>query len=371
MSRLKIVLFLSSMALAAACVAGAWWACTHILGKDEVVTKQIQQMQGNKKDPPDPGLHRFDNAVNTVKNGEIATGRDELYELLRNFPASSRAPEAKRIIGEMNLDAMFSQNLNTAKKDYIVRPGDSLGLIARKNDTTVECIMRANAMMSSGLQPGDHLFIFPHDFDMIISVSAKTLTLLRNSRFFKEYQALDVKLPPGMKVAATIAATSGTEGTQSAPPAAVPVAKTTGKKKNSSHAAPALPGELTVHDKAAWVEGKRVLPTDSHFNSADKWLMSSRIGFNIRALPQATALAGQTTIIQPKSTSATSNKTAPKTPPKVKNNKHSPTPSMNNPEEDKEDATSAVPETGVFLTREDTEEIFTIIRTGTKIRVIK
>ena len=371
MSRLKIVLFLSSLALAAACVAGAWWACTHILGKDEVVTKQIQQMQGNKKDPPDPGLHRFDNAVTTMKKGEIATGRDDLYELLRNFPASSRAPEAKRIIGEMNLDAMFSQNLNTAKKDYIVRPGDSLGLIARKNDTTVECIMRANAMMSSGLQPGDHLFIFPHDFDMIISVSAKTLTLLRNGRFFKEYQALDVKLPPGMKVAPTIAAATSSDGAQPSPPAAVPVAKTTGKKKTTIHTPPALPGELTVHDKAAWVEGKRVLPTDSHFNSADKWLMSSRIGFNIRALPQATALSGQTTIIQPKSTSSKPDKTASKTPAKDKNNKHASPAAMNNHEEDKEDATTAMPESGVFLARDDTEELFTIIRTGTKIRVIK
>lgn len=365
MSRFKIVLFLTSVALAAACVAGAWWAYTHVLGKDAVVTKQIKQMQDNKKDLPDPGLHRFDNAVNTLKSGDIAAGRDELYELLRNFPGSICATEAKRIIGEMNLDAMFSQNLNTAKKDYIVRPGDSLGLIARKNETTVECIMRANAMMSSGLQPGDHLFIFPLDFDIIISVSAKTLTLLRNGRFFKEYQALDVKLPPGMKVAASIATVTSTESTQSAPPAAVPVAKTTGKKKTASHAAPAPPGELTVHDKAAWVEGKRVLSTDSHFNSADKWLMSSRVGFNIRALPQATALSGQSTIIQPKSLSSTSNKTTPKPP--AKNSKPASLPVSNV----QEDESTAAPESGVFLAREDTEELFTIIRTGTKIRVIK
>ncbi len=362
MSRFKIVLFFASVAVAAACVAGSWWVYTHVAVKDEVVKTEIKQVQGNKQAPPDPGLHRFDKAVEIVRSGEIDAGREALYELLRNFPVSIRATEAKRIIGEMNLDAMFSQNLNPAKTDYIVRPGDSLGLIARKNATTVECIMRANGMISGALQPGDHLFIFPLEFQIVVSVSEKTLTLLRNGRFFKEYQALDVKLPPGMKVAPTTSPDAKPE-----PPKAVPVAKTSGNKKSSSHAPPAPPGELTVHDKAAWVDGKRVLSTDSRFNGADKWLMGSRVGFNIRALPQATALPSHNTVIQPKTPATASSKSHNKT----KGGKTAPTVVAENHDDDSDDATAAVPETGVFLAKEDAEELFTIIRTGTKIRVIK
>ena len=41
------------------------------------------------------------------------------------------------------------------------------------------------------------------------------------------------------------------------------------------------------------------------------------------------------------------------------------------PAEDDEDATAAMPETGVFLAREDIEELFAIIRQGTKVRVVK
>ncbi len=366
MSRFKIVLFLSSLALVAACVAGSWWVYTHVVKTDDVVKTEIKQVQGNKQAPPDPGLHRFDKAVEILRSGEIEAGRDALYELLRNFPVSTRATEAKRIIGEMNLDAMFSQNLNTAKTDYIVRPGDSMGLIARKNATTVECIMRANGMISGALQPGDHLFIFPLDFDIVVSVSAKTLTLLRNGRFFKEYQALDVKLPPGMKVAAAVTTENKTE-----PPKAVPVVKSTSKKKSSTPTPVTVPGELTVHDKAAWVDGKRVLSTDSHFNNADKWIMGSRIGFNIRALPQATAISGPSSVIHPKSTHAAPVKINAKTNGKTKGGKTPSPTAVDISDDDKEDATAAVPETGVFLAREDTEELFTIIRTGTKIRVIK
>lgn len=364
MSRFKIILFLSSIALAVACVAGSWWVYTHIVNKDEVVTKQIQQMQSNKQALPDPGVHHFDKAIDVLKSGDLAAGKEELYDLLRNFPASSRASEAKRIIGEMNLDALFSQNLNTTKLEYTVRPGDSLGLIARKNATTVECIMRANGMISGSLQPGDHLFLFPLDFDMVITVSGKSLKLLRNGRFFKEYQALDIKLPPGMKVAPSLAATTGSEGSPPALPKAVPVVKGGGKKKTTNHAPPSIPGEYSVHDKAAWVNGKRVLSTDSQFNSADKWLMSSRVSFNIRALPQATAVPVHSPIVIPGSGTSRTNA-------KSKGSKTAAPLTAVNPDDDIEDATAAVPETGVFLAREDAEELFTIIRTGTKIRVIK
>ncbi|WP_075087510.1 hypothetical protein [Verrucomicrobium spinosum] len=58
-------------------------------------------------------------------------------------------------------------------------------------------------MLSTNLQPGDHLFVFPLDFEIVVDISSKTVQLWRGTRekgyFFKEYQALEVRLPPGMK----------------------------------------------------------------------------------------------------------------------------------------------------------------------------
>lgn len=367
MSRFKIVLFLVVTSLAGACVAATWWLYTNVIGEDAIVVKQIKQIQVDKKSGPDPSLKRFDKAVEVLRDN-TEEGRDALYELLRNFPDSTRAAEAKRIIGELNLDALFSKSLNTARKDYIVQPGDSLGRIAAKNATTIECLLRANALMSSSLQPGDRLFVFPLEFEIMVSVSAKTLSLLRNGRFFKEYHAAEVRLPVGFRAVTASVPLKPAGEAATAPTTTAPATGAKGAKKIQP-SAPALgPGELILNDKAAWVEGKRVAPTDSHFISADKWLIGSRPGFNIRALPVATPVGGPVT--HTTSTAAaggatrSQNATRPaKTPKLVK-------PVMASMEDD-EDATAFVPETGVFLAREDIEELFTIIRPGTKVRVVK
>jgi len=368
MTRFKIVLFLVVTSLAGACVATAWWTYTHVIGKDAVVVKEIQKIEVDKKALPDPSLKRFEKAVEILR-GNAEEGRDALYELLRYFPDSTRATEAKRIIGEMNLDALFSPGQNSTRKDYVVQPGDSLGRIAAKNATTVECLLRANSMMSSALQPGDRLFVFPLEFEIYVSVGAKTLTLVRNGRFFKEYQAAEVRLPLGFK---TGAAAPPLNPAEAAPPPAEQPAQTApspvvvkGSRKHHAATPPLPPGELTINDKAAWVEGRRVASSDSRFITADKWLMGSRPGFNIRALPVAAPVGGPAVI-----TTATKTGGAPAKTPKAAKPSKIVKPVMSAAEEDAE-ATAAVPETGVFLAREDIEELFTIIRPGTKVRVVK
>ncbi len=369
MSRFKIVLFLVVTSLAGACVAAAWWLYTHVIGEDAVVVKQIHEIQVEKKAGPDPSLKRFDKAVEILRDN-TGEGRDALYELLRYFPDSSRAAEAKRIIGEMNLDALFSPSQNTTRKDYVVQPGDSLGRIAGKNATTVECLLRANSMMSSALQPGDHLFVFPLEFEIQVSVRAKTLTLLRDGRFFKEYQALDVRLPGGLKAGATPVPLK--PGESPPPPAELakiaPTKSAKGSKKHHPATPPSPPGELTINDKAAWVDGRRVASSDSHFIAADKWLMGSKPGFNIRSHPAAKPV-GDSTV----TTTATSN-TPAKSSKSARLPKGGKAPKPVKPvmvAEEDEDAAEAVPETGVFLAREDVEELFTIIRPSTKVRVVK
>src|SRR5437762_13881445 len=117
MSRFKIVLFLVVTALAGACLAASWWLYTRVLGHDAVVQTELKQIQDNKKAAPDPSIKRFDKAVETLRD-DTEAGRDALYELLSYFPDSTRAAEAKRIIGEVNLDGLFSPNKNATRKDY-------------------------------------------------------------------------------------------------------------------------------------------------------------------------------------------------------------------------------------------------------------
>ena len=336
MSRFKILVFIIAVGIAGSTLAAAYWYSTRVLGKDDRLANQIHQMQKRKSDLPDPGIKRFEKAVELLKADDFDAARDALYDLLRVFPQSKRAAEAKRIVGEMNMDTLFSVEKNPLKKDYIVQPGDSVGLIARKRQTTIECLMRANGLVSVNLQPGDHLFIFPLDFELVVDLSAKTLTLLRNGALFKEYVALDVKLPTNIRM-----------------PAPVP-----GAKYPSG-------AELTVNDKAAWVSGRRLLSTDAQFMNADKWLMANKPGFNIRSLPQAKPVDAAVQTVMPP---------APKVKPKAKGKKNDAVDFSGvvaEADNDPVDGTAGVPETGVFLPREDTEELYTIIRTGTKLTVVR
>src|SRR4029079_508144 len=178
MSRFKIIVFLMAVSILAATLATAYYFYIHIIAPDAATETQITAMKGKGAAPPDPGIKRFEKAIEFIQDNDLNSGRGALYELVRTFPESSRVRESKRIIGEMNMDMLFDSELNPLKKDYIVQPGDSLNLIARKQQTTVECILRANGMQSGTLQPGDHLFVFPLDFTLVISVTGKTVTLL-------------------------------------------------------------------------------------------------------------------------------------------------------------------------------------------------
>jgi LysM repeat protein len=329
MSRFKIIVFLMAMSMLAAIFATAWWFYVRVIAPDAATESQITEMRGRNKPPPDPGIKRFDKAVESIEADDIAAGRSALYELLRTFPNSSRVAESKRIIGEMNMDMLFDAELNPLRKDYIVQPGDSLNLIARKQQTTVECILRANGLQSGILQPGDHLNVFPLDFTLVVDVDGKTVTLMRvvqtddgpSERFFREYPALDVKLP-----------------------------------------VPRAPYEAKVSDKPAWVNNKRVGVLSSDFMTAEKWISVEGKGqnsFNIRALPKA----------KPVEPAATTSKSSGKK--LVKKTQEAETLPGTTVDEDEINLAPPVALSGVFLPSEDIEELFTIIRTGTPVKVIR
>lgn len=322
MSRFKILVFFLAVGIAGSVLAAAYWYYTRVLGHESLVQGQISKMQGKQASLPDPGVRRFDEAMEQIKGTNYVEGRKALYRLLDSFPETSVGPEARRIIGELNMDMLFSQESNPQRKDYIVQPGDSMGLIARKNQTSVECIMRANGMLSTNLQPGDHLFVFPLDFEIVVDLSAKTLQLWRGTRekgyFFKEYQALDVRLPPGMKA----------------------------------------PAETVIQAKSAWNNGKAITSENPLFISSDKWLVGLKAGFNIRGMPKAKPLVDKTAAsAQTSATGKAKSKSGPKAASKLV--------------DVDDDDLAGIPETGVFLAREDIEELFTIIRTQTKLFVAR
>jgi hypothetical protein len=320
MSRFKIVIFLMAVGIAGSVIAAAYWYYTRVMGHDTKVQGEIKELQAQKTTLPDPGVKRFDRAVELLKENNFSEARAALAEMLKTFPDSSRAGEARRIIGEMNMDMLFSKEDNTARRDYIVQPGQGLQAIATKNQTTIECLLRANGLQSHMLQPGDKVSVFPLDFEILIDVSEKTLDLKLKGIVFKQYNAVDVKVPPGMRVPAP---------------------------------------ELKISGKSAIYHGKQVNALSPDFMDADKWLTATKgnNNFMIRALPRAKPAQPAPTAAAPASPSKEQSGN------KKQSGKKGAQPAADEP---------ALPEpapTGIFLAREDIEELYTIIRQQTPVEI--
>ena len=296
-AQFKLLLFLIVLGILLGCVGAAWWVYQNVLMRDAVIAQEVAQLHGKDRPVMDPGARRFEAAVDLIRVGQLNEGRDALYKLLQTFPRSPTCKEAKRIIGEMNMDALYRMDASGGKKDYIVQPRDSLLAIAARNHTTIEALARINSLSTINLQPGEHLFVIPMDFDLAVDMSEKKVTLLRSGRFFKEYEALDIKLLPNTRV----------------------------------------PSEMEIASKSAIVDNKQANPVSPEFNRADKRLIANKnaatVGLIIRPPPAA----------EP-----------------VVENKGSP-PADTNPTN----------RTGLFMRIEDLEELYPILRRGSKFSLVQ
>jgi len=299
-TQLKLLLFLIVLGITLGCMATAYYIYEKVIRPESMIKAEMAGMKKSNMHKIDPGAKRFEVAAKEIQENNFTLGRELLYKMLQQFPDSATCPEAKRIIGEMNLDELFTTKNMVGKKDHIVQPGDSLALIASRQNTNVDMIVRLNGLMGAMLQPGDHLTIVPLDFSIVVDISEKSVTLRRKvgdkEYFFKEYHAAEIRLPNSVKV----------------------------------------PAEMEIKGKSAIADGKTVLSTDTRYIGAEKWLPASRQGVVLRAPPVTKAIPV---------TADTPNTALPATPVTL--------------------------ESGVFLAPADLEELFALVRNGSKLYFIR
>ncbi len=293
-AQFKLLIFFTTAGILLASVATAWWFYARVMRPEMRVKSEIAQIEKSDLPRVDPGARRFDAAVDEIREGRLDAGREALYNLLRQFPESPTCVEARRIIGEINLDRLFSPTYLEGKVDYIVQPGDAgLLAIANKHKASLDAITRLNGLRSNVIHPGDHLLIMPMDFDFAVHVADKKIVVLRQGRFFAEYLAANIQLPQGFR----------------------------------------LPAQLKLGTKSASAGGKTVSPTEGGYLEADKWIPGSRPGVVIRTEQPARAIPVG----------------APAEP---------------------ASAVEPVIETGIFLRREDMEEVFAMARSGASLTLV-
>jgi len=198
----------------------------------------------------DPGSKLFDKAKQMLAVGDLAGAEDRLRTIVSMYPRSGAAPEARRIVGEMNLDELLGPGLGTGKIVYKVRPGDSYLGIAAKHDTSLDLIMHFNGLMGlNSLQPGDELTLMPLNFRLLIEPERKALSLWDGTRFIKEF----------------------------------PVLASMGKAGED--------GKTTINAKMGMRDGKRYQPANDGYRGAFKMLGLERPAWQITVLEEGADVA--------------------------------------------------------------------------------
>lgn len=195
---LRLLFAFISLGVLSLCLIVVHYIWNNQIEPERQLQIQVNEMKKLPKVKIDHGSHLYEEAVSLIQTGALLGGIEKLHELIKYYPESKYFDESNRIIGEVNSDHLLSRDSGEGKKEYTVKRGDALRLIAQKHETTVGYILHVNGRMGSKLQPGDQLIVCPLRFSILINLKAKTI-VLRNSedKLFKSYELVESRLPQG------------------------------------------------------------------------------------------------------------------------------------------------------------------------------
>jgi hypothetical protein len=136
---------------------------------------------------PDPGRPVFDSIKARQTAGITPALRDEWAAWTVTYTNSPLLAEARRNLGSANMILLFQPGAVPSMPTYTVVKGDSLAKIASKQHSSAELIQRANQLPNINLQIGQQLVIPNLKITLEIDRSTKTLRLLNNGSYLKEY----------------------------------------------------------------------------------------------------------------------------------------------------------------------------------------
>ena len=152
-------------------------------------------------DQYDKAMENYKIAANRFGNLPVAAGAwhgmGRLYEMkgqesaavnaymnvMEKYPDTEFAADAERRWGSINLKQFLRENAVT----YEVRRGDSLAGIGAKFDITSELIMKLNDLRTNMLQSGQILKVIKADFNVLVDLSSRKLSLRAGDTVIKRY----------------------------------------------------------------------------------------------------------------------------------------------------------------------------------------
>ncbi|MEJ6580602.1 MAG: hypothetical protein QNL33_09135 [Akkermansiaceae bacterium] len=177
-----------------------------------------QIVQDNEVIGFEPGQREFNRALQLIALDKLDEALEKLLFIQNLYPDSSQGPEARRILGEINLDRILSVENMSNKKVHIVAPGDGYLKIATVNETTLDSIMFLNGLLDMrALHTGDELIVMPLDFKLVVDLKRARVELFHRDQekkehvFVKDYpiRKLDVGRLPGRAIQTKVSRKQG------------------------------------------------------------------------------------------------------------------------------------------------------------------
>lgn len=153
----------------------------------------------------EPGEQAYRRAREMMASGRMEEARAKLSTIFNIFPNSALAQNARRIVGEMNLDRTLGTIPPPGASVHRVRPGDSYLGIASQHQTSIEMMVHLNSMdRLRGIRPGDELLVMPLNFRLRVEPRRQAVSLWDGGTFLCEFPALSVAGVPDRASRTTI-----------------------------------------------------------------------------------------------------------------------------------------------------------------------
>jgi lipoprotein-anchoring transpeptidase ErfK/SrfK len=119
--------------------------------------------------------------------GDKLKAKEAYDQIISNYPDYDKIEEVQNKLGTLNMDLIFSPAKMPQTIFYEIVPGDSLGKLAKKYNTTPQLIRRANGLKSDVIRTGEKLRIWSMPFTLLINKSQNVLFLKSGEEVFKIY----------------------------------------------------------------------------------------------------------------------------------------------------------------------------------------
>jgi len=126
-------------------------------------------------------------ALDFLKKGNLWEAMSLYQRLINEFPNSTDIMNWQKKIEEINIKLLFSPVLSPKSILYEIKPGDTVGKIAKEFKTTTELIIKSNNLKDDKILSGRKIRVWTAPFSIVVDKSQNTLILKTDEEIIKTY----------------------------------------------------------------------------------------------------------------------------------------------------------------------------------------